>query len=88
MLRISNVPAFATVYKGRDTLGDKSLQHVAATSCCNMLSRVTWYICASNFAAAISRTKSNQFAAYRIFSIKRRVPNKRRVSKVELQIGP
>ena len=51
-------------YKGRYTLGDKLLQHVAATRCSDKSLRVYWrifvkiFVAATEFVAATSRTNS------------------------------
>ena len=55
------------IYKGRNTRGDKSLQHVAATRCSNKFHRVNRRILSNilspqqNFVTATCRTKSNWF---------------------------
>ena len=60
--------------KGRDTLGDKSLRHVAGTSRRNKPPCVTRLISwkslslRQNFVSAISRTNSNQFEFVRLIA--------------------
>ena len=58
--------------KGRYTLGNKSLQHVAATHRCDKSLRVYWRIFVKslslqqNFVVATSRTNSNWFDFLRL----------------------